>query len=154
MPPKTIVTISASRNALIIVVFPAYPLQYLSNRLILQKLLQPILLLALIVYLECQIIFDSQFSVVSLIKVEYTLSDFHNELYPDYYPIIIFRVIQECLQNAVKHSRAGLIRINLVESAPFLISRYQDDGVGLNLLDPLSQCTIVLPKESKLSSGF
>ena len=97
MPPKTIVTISAPRNALIIVVFPAYPLQYLSNRLILQKLLQPILLLALIVYLEYQIIFDSQLSVVSLIRVEYTLSEFHNELYPDYYPIIIFRVIQECL---------------------------------------------------------
>lgn len=74
----------------------------------------------------------SQFSGVSLIKVEYTLSDFHNELYPDYYPIIIFRVIQECLQNAVKHSKAGNIRINLVESAPFLIFRYQDDGIGID----------------------
>ena len=74
----------------------------------------------------------SQFSTVSSIRVEYTLSDFHNELYPDYYPIIIFRVIQECLQNAVKHSKAENIRINLVESAPFLIIRYVDDGVGID----------------------
>ncbi len=74
----------------------------------------------------------SQFSTVSLIKVEYTLSDFHDELYPDYYPIIIFRVIQECLQNAVKHSKAKNIRINMVESAPFLIIRYKDDGVGMS----------------------
>ncbi len=74
----------------------------------------------------------SQFSVVSLIKVEYTLSDFHNELYPDYYPIIIFRVIQECLQNAVKHSKAENIIINMVESAPFLIIRYTDDGIGMD----------------------
>lgn len=80
----------------------------------------------------------SQFSAVSLIKVEYTLSDFHNELYPDYYPIIIFRVIQECLQNAAKHSKAGYIRINLVESAPFLIFRYQDDGIGIdNVSNPV-----------------
>lgn len=74
----------------------------------------------------------SQFSTVSQIKIEYMLSDFHNELYPDYYPIIIFRVIQEFLQNAVKHSKAENIIINMVESAPFLILRYQDDGIGMD----------------------
>jgi len=77
----------------------------------------------------------SQFSTISSIGVEYTLSDFHNELYPDYYQIIIFRLIQECLQNAVKHSNAKNIRINLVESAPYLIFRYKDDGIGIDTTD-------------------
>jgi len=74
----------------------------------------------------------SQFSTISRIRVEYTLSDFHNELYPDYYPKIIFRVIQELFQNALKHSNAENIRLNMVESAPFLIIRYKDDGIGMD----------------------
>jgi len=74
----------------------------------------------------------SQFSTVSKIRVEYTLSDFHNELYPDYYPKIIFRVIQELFQNALKHSNAENIRLNMIESAPFLIIRYKDNGIGMD----------------------
>ncbi len=74
----------------------------------------------------------SQFSTVSSIRVEYTLTDFHNKLYPEYYPILIFRVIQEYLQNALKYSKAENIRINIVESSPFLIIRYMDDGIGMD----------------------
>ena len=76
--------------------------------------------------------FISRFSVLSPIKVEYNLSNFHEELYPDHYPIMIFRIIQESLQNALKHSKADLIRINLIESDPFIIYQYRDNGIGID----------------------
>ncbi len=100
----------------------------------------------------------SQFSTASSIKVEYTISDFHNELYPDYYPIIIFRVIQEFLQNAVKHSMAKNIRLNLVESAPFLIIRYKDDGIGMDgntvILRSIEERAKLLNSELKIESNI
>ncbi|RKX82895.1 MAG: hypothetical protein DRP58_09650 [Spirochaetes bacterium] len=100
----------------------------------------------------------SKFCAVSSIRVEYTLSDFHNELYPDYYPIIIFRVIQECLQNAVKHSKAENIRINMVESSPFLIIRYKDDGIGINgntiVLRSIEERAKLLNAELRIDTGI
>lgn len=100
----------------------------------------------------------SQFSIISSIRIEYTLSDFHYELYPDYYPIIIFRVIQEYLQNAVKHSKAENIRINMVESSPFLIIRYKDDGIGMDsnntLLRSIEDRAKLLNAELRFDTGI
>ncbi|GAB4018868.1 sensor histidine kinase [Spirosoma koreense] len=46
--------------------------------------------------------------------------------------IVIYRIIQEMLSNALKHSRAKHIQVDL-DYQPTLVSlRFQDDGVGFN----------------------
>lgn len=42
----------------------------------------------------------------------------------------LFRIAQEAITNAVKHSRGRLIQVELLSTADFLTLRIQDDGVG------------------------
>lgn len=44
--------------------------------------------------------------------------------------VLLYRVAQEALQNAVKHARAQHITIELTENNPMLILRVRDDGKG------------------------
>lgn len=46
--------------------------------------------------------------------------------------ISIYRIIQELLTNAVKHSKAGNLFINLESNNKFVRLHYQDDGVGMD----------------------
>lgn len=46
--------------------------------------------------------------------------------------IVLFRVVQEIIQNAVKHARAQVISINVVESVQALEIVVQDNGVGFD----------------------
>jgi two-component system sensor histidine kinase UhpB len=52
-----------------------------------------------------------------------------------------FRIAQESLTNAVRHSRAGEVEIHLLEEGGDLVLRIHDDGIGIDpakLKDPLS----------------
>lgn len=46
--------------------------------------------------------------------------------------ISIYRIIQELLTNAVKHSKAGNLYINIESNDKFVRLHYQDDGVGMD----------------------
>jgi signal transduction histidine kinase len=44
----------------------------------------------------------------------------------------IFRVLQECVANTIKHSKATAIKINLTQLSSQLTIIYQDNGIGFN----------------------
>ena len=47
--------------------------------------------------------------------------------------IVLFRVVQEALSNARKHSRAALVRIRLRSSARYISVVVRDDGCGFDV---------------------
>ncbi|MFB7155434.1 ATP-binding protein [Lysinibacillus sp. NPDC056232] len=51
----------------------------------------------------------------------------------------IYRIIQELLSNANKHSQAHIVHINLTSKAQRLIIEYIDDGIGLDMNDQLNE---------------
>lgn len=51
--------------------------------------------------------------------------------------LIIYRILQELLNNALKHSQATLVEINLKETTDGLQIFYYDNGVGFNLKEVL-----------------
>jgi len=51
--------------------------------------------------------------------------------------VILFRVLQECLQNVLKHSEAKLLNINFKYSNKSLSIQIKDDGKGF-LLQPVN----------------
>ncbi|OOQ57974.1 sensor histidine kinase [Mucilaginibacter pedocola] len=46
--------------------------------------------------------------------------------------LIIFRMIQECLQNIIKHSAATMASVNFAYQPDFLEIQITDDGIGFN----------------------
>jgi signal transduction histidine kinase len=59
------------------------------------------------------------------------LSVTQNEV-PEHLTTVIFRILQESLHNAVKHSRAGRISVSLKKRDGNLELVVQDDGVGFD----------------------
>jgi len=49
----------------------------------------------------------------------------------------IYRIIQEVLNNIIKHSNAKAVKINIYETESFLIIEIKDNGVGFNLEEKL-----------------
>lgn len=47
--------------------------------------------------------------------------------------VVIFRVVQEALDNVARHSQAGQVYVNLRRQGDTLALTVQDDGIGLNL---------------------
>ncbi|GBF38483.1 GAF domain-containing sensor histidine kinase [Leptospira johnsonii] len=46
--------------------------------------------------------------------------------------IALFRIFQEALTNATRHSKASSIQVSCLEEGPFLILKIQDDGIGID----------------------
>lgn len=46
-------------------------------------------------------------------------------------PLFIYRIIQELLNNAMKHSQAQHVKLSLYEENEMIILHYEDDGIGL-----------------------
>ncbi|MBI5445164.1 MAG: PAS domain-containing sensor histidine kinase [Deltaproteobacteria bacterium] len=57
---------------------------------------------------------------------------------PDFLKIVIFRVCQEALNNAAKHSRAQRVRVTLAGRNGRIHLDVEDDGVGFNVDDALA----------------
>ncbi|MDI3311640.1 MAG: ATP-binding protein [Thermoanaerobacterium sp.] len=49
------------------------------------------------------------------------------------YELIIYRVVQELLNNAMKHSKANDVKLSLTESNQILTIKYQDNGIGMDI---------------------
>jgi len=60
------------------------------------------------------------------------LVDLEEEEVPEHQKIVIFRVLQEALNNVAKHSRAHLVRVRLHKKGGRIELSIQDDGVGFS----------------------
>lgn len=78
--------------------------------------------------------FFDNISHTSSIKVSYEIH-IQYENYNQLVLITLFRIIQECCNNVIKHSKAKKLSILLKEDKEFLILKVQDDGVGFSELD-------------------
>src|SRR5262249_5284799 len=67
------------------------------------------------------------------LKVRMIAGDLNDDL-PDAHRTCIFRVVQEALNNCVKHSKAGEVRVVIQRDGEALSISVQDDGTGF---DPL-----------------
>lgn len=47
--------------------------------------------------------------------------------------VVLFRVIQECLNNTIKHAHASKVQITLTQNDGFVDVLYTDNGVGFNV---------------------
>ncbi|MBI5015036.1 MAG: PAS domain-containing sensor histidine kinase [Deltaproteobacteria bacterium] len=75
------------------------------------------------------------------LKLERELSLEESEV-PDALKIVIFRVCQEALNNAAKHSRADRIRIALAGGEGGVHLSVEDDGVGFDVAEALALKTL------------
>ncbi|GAB6096053.1 hypothetical protein JCM14469_23060 [Desulfatiferula olefinivorans] len=53
--------------------------------------------------------------------------------------INLYRIVQEGLHNVVKHARAGQVTIRLIASFPTIILRIEDNGLGFDINERLSE---------------
>jgi signal transduction histidine kinase len=65
----------------------------------------------------------------SPVEIDSSIEDLHNEL-PRETSIAIFRIVQECLNNIIKHSDASRASVSLVRRDGKLIVEIVDDGRG------------------------
>ena len=49
------------------------------------------------------------------------------------YELPLYRVVQELLNNAMKHSEASVVNISLTQPNQNLILIYQDNGIGMDM---------------------
>ncbi|MEG9437423.1 sensor histidine kinase [Edaphobacter sp. HDX4] len=55
-----------------------------------------------------------------------------NDMLPDTYKTCIYRVVQEALHNAVKHSKAKSIRVSFQQTPSGMELEVEDDGIGFD----------------------
>nr|WP_294794817.1 sensor histidine kinase [uncultured Mucilaginibacter sp.] len=68
------------------------------------------------------------------LKVNFEAIGFKNKL-EDNVEIVLYRVIQESVNNVIKHAKATELEIKLVRSANEIIAIVKDNGVGFNVAD-------------------
>lgn len=60
---------------------------------------------------------------------------------PEHLKIIIFRIIQEAMNNAAKYSKAKKMTLSLSRNSSRIYLRIEDDGIGFDLCDAASRCS-------------
>ena len=65
------------------------------------------------------------------LRIEYTITGFEGRL-DSQIETTLYRISQEALNNAIKHSKAKHFRLSIIKSYPNIIFLAQDDGIGLN----------------------
>jgi PAS domain S-box-containing protein len=73
----------------------------------------------------------SSVSKFSPMEMQFKMVGFEERLDPEM-EIIIFRISQEALTNALKHSGANQFKLSLIKSYPHIILLAEDDGVGFD----------------------
>jgi signal transduction histidine kinase len=83
--------------------------------------------------------FSREFQVIySDIRIEQEI-DLEEGDVPEALKIVIYRVLQEALNNIAKHSKATLVRLCLTKSGDAIELRVDDNGLGFNLADELAK---------------
>jgi PAS domain S-box-containing protein len=78
--------------------------------------------------------FQTTYPVISIQKQ----IDIEESEVPDFLKIIIYRILQEALNNAANHSGADLVTISLIKTDGEMMLALQDNGRGFNLEEVLS----------------
>lgn len=78
--------------------------------------------------------FFDNVSHTSSMKISYEIH-MQYEQYNQLILITLFRIIQECCNNAIKHSKGKKLLVFLKEDKGFLILKVQDDGIGFSQAD-------------------
>ncbi|MBK8496822.1 MAG: hypothetical protein IPL50_18900 [Chitinophagaceae bacterium] len=69
-------------------------------------------------------------SEVNLVKISSSLESFNEDSVTDKFKHNVFRIIQEQLNNILKHAQAGKIGISLVQNKRSIKLRISDNGIG------------------------
>ncbi|MCL6495722.1 MAG: hypothetical protein K6T54_13225, partial [Ignavibacterium sp.] len=95
-----------------------------------------------------------QFITRSGVKVNFKV-EAKNFILPKDSQLNVYRIVQESLTNALRHSKATEINFSILEIGNILKIIIQDNGKGFNpdLLDPLHSIGITGMKERALSFG-
>jgi signal transduction histidine kinase len=64
-------------------------------------------------------------------EIEFTADDFHAQLNEEQ-TLGIYRIVQELLNNANKHSRADKVVMSLADTTDGIAFTYSDNGVGMD----------------------
>jgi len=72
--------------------------------------------------------FQTLFGIRAEVRVDIAENDV-----PDVLKIVIYRVLQESLQNVAKHSQADLVRVSLKKAGDIIHLFIEDDGIGFTL---------------------
>jgi signal transduction histidine kinase len=67
------------------------------------------------------------------LKIEFNYFDFNEDFVSDNKKLMLFRIIQEQLNNIVKHANAKNVTINLSDKESYLLLEVKDDGQGFNI---------------------
>lgn len=73
--------------------------------------------------------FSDQINSVAEFSIHFT-TDYSNGLSKDE-ELSVYRIVQELLNNALKHSKATEVKLNLTNSLSKVILEYTDNGIGL-----------------------
>ncbi len=68
-------------------------------------------------------------------SIEFTLYSDLKERLPSFEEISLFRIIKECMNNSIKHSKANKASINIHKNKELLMVNYTDDGVGFDIAE-------------------
>lgn len=72
----------------------------------------------------------SDYKILTGINLDYKIIGMQNLQMAESRIIHIFRIIQELLNNAIKHSQSEHVHISIIYSHPEIIVKYKDDGIG------------------------
>lgn len=71
----------------------------------------------------------SKLKILHPIQIEFTTIDF--TLKPEQ-EVNLYRVVQEIMQNTIKHARASVLKINIIAKDKSIFLQTKDDGIGFN----------------------
>jgi len=75
--------------------------------------------------------------VYTRVRIEAEI-DVQENMIPSSHKTVIYRILQEALNNVAKHSRADLIHLSLIEQDKRIIMSIQDNGVGFDVSKTIS----------------
>lgn len=73
--------------------------------------------------------FISKIKTLHPLQIEFTTDDF--SLTPER-EVNMYRVVQEIIQNTIKHARATILKINIITKEKAIFLQTKDDGIGFN----------------------
>ena len=69
---------------------------------------------------------------IKMIEIELNTDNFEEKKLPDIKKLMVYRILQEQLNNILKHSRAEHVEIELRQTEPNVYLRIEDDGMGFD----------------------
>jgi signal transduction histidine kinase len=71
----------------------------------------------------------SKLKILHPLQIEFTASDFSLKSAQE---VNLYRVVQEIMQNTIKHARATVLKINIIRKDKSIFLQTKDDGIGFN----------------------